>query len=104
MACAPAFADDAEPRVDKIQDQVQGLYQVCQAPRESADWNLCFGYVAGAADQLAMLNAICPGGVAYLAMVQAFTNWAAAHPEQWNIPRGEGVFYALIATWHCASK
>jgi hypothetical protein len=54
---------------------------VCQAPRQSADWNLCVGYIEGAADELAAVNLTCPGGVAYLAMVQAFMNWAAVHPE-----------------------
>jgi hypothetical protein len=106
VACqaAPAAADDAVPGIDKIQDQVQGIYEVCQAPRQSADWNLCVGYIEGAADQLAAVNLTCPGGVAYFAMVQAFMNWAAAHPEKWTMPRGDGVFHALSETWPCPSK
>ena len=42
---ARVCADDAMPGIDQLQDQVQGIYEVCQAAHESAKWSLCVGYI-----------------------------------------------------------
>jgi hypothetical protein len=45
---------------------------------------------------------VCPGtAVSYAAMVQAFENWAAAHPERWSDPSTDSVMAALAAAWPC---
>ena len=88
----------------ETKDQVQGLNIICGAPRPTEAQSLCVGYIEGAADQLVGLVFCPPAGTAYLAMVQAFKNWTSRHPEQWSIPRGEGVAYALAETWPCPSN
>jgi hypothetical protein len=93
---------------------VQGLYGDCKdATMPSVRGAYCYGYIAGVGDLLKTLGdipetkgvGVC-GDVSYGAAVQAFNNYAAAHPEEWSLNRLVGVTKALQRLWPCnkASK
>jgi hypothetical protein len=119
--CCSAFGQ-SEP---DNKTTVQLLYEACQQARGSPSLNFCLGFVAGTG-YLMTVNAaalhkipssstlarvyvgnlgICSadgmsnptGG----AMVQAFINWAAKHPEHWGDMPISGVIMALASTWPC---
>lgn len=50
--------------------------------------------------------AICSGRPVpiYAARIQAFMNWARAHPEKWNLTDFEGVVLALRESWPCKNS
>jgi hypothetical protein len=69
----------------------------------------CTGYVTGVAHMMFM-NAAEPSEVRAClgertvsngAVVQAFTNWTAKHPEHWEMESITGVMLAIRATWPC---
>ena len=88
--------------------------------------NFCLGYIKGIGD-LMFANGIvrdhipttntmartylgntggCTGDAAHgepagAAMIQAFANWAAAHPERWGDRAWTGVVKALAKAWPC---
>lgn len=117
--CAAAIAQ--ERRTD-----VQQLYNDCKSPRGSFENTLCIGYVVGVGQQmfyagetfrglrknepkdngraiatLFLLSACSQSSVSNGAMVQAFVNWAARHPERWTDKRQIGVWEAIQNTWPC---
>ena len=98
---------------------VQMMLDSYHSPVSSAGWLFCGGILLGTMapmlvtgqlitkglDTSAYLRgvAICPGPESPTggAMIQAFENWAAAHPEEWNNPANVGAMLALRATWPC---
>ena len=100
----------AEEQSQEFNATVQGLLQQCKALSDPQTQNgygalYCLGYVTGAADVLLTLGlsgtaGIC-GKISYEAAVQAFVNWATAHPERWTNDRLLGVTVALRETWPC---
>ena len=93
---------------------VQGLYQLCKSDNsnpliKNTDTIHCYAYISGIADLLvvqgaggAKIMSICAKPTpSYGAMVQAFVNWASAHPEEWGKPRVSGVLAALSKSWPC---
>jgi len=95
---------------------VQELYQECRTGATDAvnaetavsiahNFGLCAGYIAGIGDMLAYTGR-CPAlnGATYGAMVQAFENWAPAHPQEWTKQQAEGVVAALSSAWSCGKS
>ena len=94
----PSYAGGAT-----LQDvfNVKTLHQACIAPKESQTFGRCFGYVQGVADAM-MGKTFCLGDrVDYSALIQAYNNWAAAHPEKWTEFQIIGVMTALSEKWPC---
>ncbi|WP_366928994.1 Rap1a/Tai family immunity protein [Mesorhizobium sp.] len=106
----PASADDSR--------SVQTFLEACNAEDASPKAFYCVGTIHGIVDTLTMngvINnraqrkspefvrfSICPPqGTTVGANVQAFKNWANAHPEQWSTPDLLGVLIALRETWPC---
>ena len=98
---------------------MQMMLDSCHSPESSAGWLFCGGILLGAMGPMLVAGqfitrgldvtdsmraiAICPGPESPTggAMIQAFENWAAAHPEEWNNPANVGAMLALRATWPC---
>jgi hypothetical protein len=93
---------------------VQGLYQQCKSEDVKTidgqiDTVQCYSYISGVGDLLAAQGAsgakimsICAKSTpSYGAMVQAFVNWAEAHPQEWGKNRLLGVVVALGRSWLC---
>ena len=87
-------------------------------PLGSAVDMLCIGIVSGVADTMSFNGlalkslplqsaslirpfSIC-GNTTHGAEIQAFKNWAQAHPEQWTIRGSAGVILALAQLWPCS--
>src|SRR6516164_6595024 len=95
MLIAGARARAGEPLT------VQRLLYQCQ----STSGEFCLGYVGGVGDLMELNDflrlgnpgfkgaSMCTGGLTptYEARVQAFENWAQAHPESWSEPALNGV-------------
>jgi len=106
-------AAQALPAGDSNFVTVQELYEECRATGVgSADAAiaaarnaLCGGYIAGVGDTLVHTGG-CPAliGASYGAMVQAFKNWAPAHPQDWSKQQVEGVIAALSTVWSCGKS
>lgn len=112
MDAEPVQADDPFPSVQTMLDE-------CRSPYGSAGWLFCGGVLLGAmapmlvagqvitkgldSNQYVRAIAICPGpeSPTGAAMIQAFENWATAHPEDWANPSNVGAMLALRATWPC---
>jgi hypothetical protein len=95
---------------------VQQLFSECEAGMNNEgsvfNYGYCLGAVAGVSQVMA---ANCDGGksepsLAWLsaslppshgAGVQAFVNWAEAHPEQWGAYELTGVILAIRQTFPC---
>lgn len=95
-------------------ENVQTLLSWCKSPNESQLYSGCIGYISGAADLMQAISVLdvkdplikpflglC-GRPTYGAMIQAFINWAEAHPEEWSTDRSLGVASALRQKWPCA--
>ena len=96
---------------------VQDLLQMCNSPEGSQDFVYCVGYIGGLGDTLAMNGATLPslpqrdanlirgisicGNISLEAAIQAFKNWAQAHPERWTEPAPPEVALALVQSWPC---
>ena len=97
---------------------VQSLYQFCESNEGSTAWITCASYVIGVSTMMESNGSLVRNGldtspgvlatsmcnsttISNLAVVQAFKNWAAAHPEQWTSPGSDGVIYALSGLWPC---
>lgn len=94
----------AQRTADNNTVTVQDLYQECRATGAGAEafkLGLCTGYIAGVGD---MYLASCRRVISYGAMVQAFENWAPAHPQDWSKPQAEGVMAALSSVWSCGKS
>ena len=97
---------------------VQILLSLCDSPVGSAADMLCVGIVSGVADTMSFnglaLKSLPPqsaslirrlsicGNTTHGAEIQAFKNWAQAHPEQWTIRGSAGVILALAQIWPCS--
>lgn len=105
-------AKAADSALDSSQT-VQSLFQACKVAatphaESDPDASYCLGYISAVGDFLKVIpripsssiQGIC-GNASYGAAVQAFSNWAAAHPEEWTEPRLLGVAKALRQTWPC---
>jgi hypothetical protein len=93
----------------------QELYGMCRNERNLANQGLCLGYVSGIGDMMTVLGiynkqkqikglvpwSMC-GQQSYGAMMQAFVNWAQAHPEAWSENQAYGVMRALHEKWPCS--
>jgi Rap1a immunity proteins len=80
------------------------LYLECK--RAAPGEHHCIGYISGAADMMIpddmMTRRSCvPASASAGALTQAFTNYAAKHPEHWNMPATVGVMLAIRETWPC---
>jgi hypothetical protein len=97
----------AQPAADNNTVTVQDLYQKCRAAavEKAFEQGVCAGYVGGVGDMLAYTGR-CPAmiGATYGAMVQAFENWAPAHPRDWTKQQAEGVVAALFSAWSCGKS
>jgi hypothetical protein len=96
---------------------VQDLLQMCNNPEGSPHATYCLGYVGGLGDAMAGIGGALSsltqrdanflkgvstcGATIRAAEVQAFKNWAQAHPEDWTKLAVEGVTVALRETWPC---
>jgi hypothetical protein len=96
---------------------VQQLLDMCNGPYGSPGTIWCAAYIAGVgggmeANGIALsrftprdanvLRIISACGVPTVgAGVQAFKNWAQAHPELWTLDSFTGVMKALQQTWPC---
>jgi len=116
-----AFAQSAPDRTSTV----QFLYEACQKPHDSSSFSFCLGFVGGtgflmtlngtALQKIPLPNTfariyvgsvgICAGqgmsNPSVGAMVQAFVNWAAKHPEHWGDMSISGVLMSLASTWPC---
>lgn len=100
-------------------ENVQTLFQECNAENPSYDLAHCIGIIEGAGDLMGINGllitkyddrsaalvkfAFCPGKPEPTvgARIQVFKNWAARHPEQWGEQNFVGVIEALRETWPC---
>lgn len=98
----------------ETKQNVQRLLGWCKQPQSSAGFNLCVGFVGGVGSTMVNLGQVyenkpetreitglCGSGATVGAMVQAFTNWAEGHPEEWTMNAGLGVMLALREKWPC---
>jgi hypothetical protein len=102
-----AFAQTGEKSPVTTQD----LYRACQAPQGRTDYGFCLGYIVAAGNLMALNSiqgpnkfTICPADrrpPSGEAMIQAFSNWAQAHPQEWSDDSLIGLTLALQATWPC---
>jgi hypothetical protein len=107
-----ASTPNANATDSALDESIQGLVQNCRSVATARagldpDANYCLGYISGIGDYMKGLGlsgnasmGIC-GNVTYGASVQAFMNWANAHPERWTENRLVGVATALRQTWPC---
>lgn len=111
LSASPAGAADVPT--------VQAMLDACHDPEASPGWMYCAGVLEGAMDPMEIAGelllrgidtnknlrmiAMCPGpkGVTGAAMIQAFENWAAANPQDWNWAAPSGALAALGSTWPC---
>lgn len=109
-------------------DTVEFLYQACKAYVAGGTPSYCLGYIYGVG-QLMSVNGdeiqrhppsdartrlyltgfgLCTGlsvpSPSAAAMIQAFLNWAARHPEKWADHTLSGVETALVETWPCRTS
>ncbi|UVK44848.1 hypothetical protein BPNPMPFG_000313 [Mesorhizobium sp. AR07] len=96
-------------------ENVQSLLGACKAGYGTFGNGYCLGYVGGFADAmvdnelaakqagLGRLGVICVSDPSptYGAYVQAFVNWAQAHPANWQESKSNGVLEGLSQTWPC---
>jgi hypothetical protein len=104
---------------------VQSLHRMCKASGANVELSFCLGFISGVAEQMILTGQLasllrkdggladererklllaissCSGKASFGAMVQAFTNWAEKHPEEWTSSRQLGVMKALSETWPC---
>ncbi len=103
---------------------VQDLPRMCKTPVGGAESTFCLAFIAGVAEQMIFTGELASlhrkeGGLtderdrkllsllsactsaSFGAMVQAFTNWAERHPEEWTTCRQIGVVKALSERWPC---
>ena len=106
------------PGVARADDySVQKFLEMCNEPDGSPDKSLYLGYVSGVSDVMyvnglalrslrpssaAAINlSLCAKDITYGAALQAFKNWAQAHPENWQMDHEAGVVIALRELWPC---
>ena len=112
VSAGVAMADDSQMTIQK-------LFEACNSPPGSLGSSLCLGYVSGASDFMSLTGQarklLSPQGasvvkslslcgtstVTHGAEVQAFKNWAQAHPEYWTMAAQIGVAAALHEKWGC---
>jgi hypothetical protein len=109
---------------------IKTLYRQCGGIGEHDDFDtfFCLGFISGVGDVMFLngtdkvisanprdLAVACEHGrrittddldrlarhISIEAMVQAFKNWAAKYPEQWDAPAKFGVANAIRDTWPC---
>jgi len=116
IASVPSFAASEETKWINVQD----LYKQCDARQGSFDEIFCLEFVSGVARQLftnrlalkdiktsrdlimMSIPSACPTSfVSNGAMVQAFSEWAKRHPEEWSATAQIGVMQAVRDTWPC---
>lgn len=116
IAHVPSFAASEETKWINVQD----LYKQCDARQGSFDEIFCLEFVSGVARQLftnrlalkdiktsrdlimMSIPSACPTSfVSNGAMVQAFSEWAKRHPEEWSATAQIGVMRAVRDTWPC---
>lgn len=107
-------------------DSVQFLYESCKQELAAGLPQFCLGYLEGVAQFMATNGyergkvspanseakwyltemGLCPGPAIGVpsggALIQAFLNWAAKHPEHWADHTLLGVVLALRSTWPCS--
>jgi Ssp1 endopeptidase immunity protein Rap1a len=107
-------------RAEKSKLDVQELLEKCDSPGGSETAWYCVGYIGGVSDMMGLNGgarsafdkeasatlsrmAMCwEGGFpSFGARMQAFTNWAKKHPEEWGDPQLQGVVKAMRETWPC---
>jgi hypothetical protein len=105
------------PRASRADDKgvtVQQLLDMCNTPVGSPEQAYCLGFVGGLSAVMLMNGqalrprtpsaaalSLCAKDITYGAEVQAFKNWAQAHPENWQMPDQAGVVLALRELWPC---
>ena len=115
-----AFGSTTSARADSDADHlvtVQSLLNECTSNNNTIK-GICVGYVSAVMDVMEIVgaagisrkdDAMQPFGmcnkefVSHGAAIQAFTNWAESHPEQWNQRMDVGVMSALRELWPCLS-
>lgn len=109
LVFALTFLNTENARAD-VGTTVQTLYSNCSdtalRPADAFDNGFCTGLVAGIG---AMMNwQECPEQPGTTptrgAMLRAFTNWAAKHPEAWSKSQIDGVVASLRETWPCVRE
>lgn len=113
-------AAQAEPASDAF--NVRALYSLCKSDSGSQGETFCRGYIEGIGQFMA-INAehlqkenggwqrgtsLCSkpvgGWPSGGAMKDAFTRWAANHPENWPLGAAAGAVLALRETWPCQNS
>jgi Rap1a immunity proteins len=98
-------------------NEVQTLHAWCKMPPASPQHAACAGYISAIGDTLIFLSfykqkhenlqdfpyVMC-GTPSSDDMVKAFTNWAAANPQEGASDKMIGVVLALRKSWPCPSK
>jgi hypothetical protein len=98
-------------------ETVQSLHRHCSREHDVFDIAFCIGFDSGVAGVMfwngqpghgryqhafGCRRRPCSGAkITQGAMVQAFMNWAAKHPENWDLPAPIGVIAAMRHTWPC---
>jgi hypothetical protein len=100
------------------EDNVQRLLNFCKAEEGDFRKVLCAGYISGVGDlmhingvvfrrardaSVTLDDRMC-AAPSRGAQVQAFVNWAEAHPQTWQSPSIFGVVTALSEAWPCLSS
>jgi hypothetical protein len=107
---------EAEPTDIHI-NEVQALHAWCKMPPASPEHAACNGYISAIGDTLIYLSfykqkhenlqdfpyVIC-GTPSSDDMVKAFTDWAAANPQEGSSDKMIGVILALRKNWPCQSN
>jgi hypothetical protein len=101
-------------RADDKGATVQRLLDMCNTPVGSPLEAYCLGFVGGMGNVMLMNGhslrslkpssaalSLCAKDITYGAEIQAFKNWAQAHPENWQMPDQAGVVIALRELWPC---
>ncbi len=83
-------------------DTVQALYSNCRETADPYHNDICSGFIEGIAAMMSWDGCQGTQTPTHGAMVQAFQNWAATHPQAWSQSKVNGVVTALRATWPCA--
>jgi hypothetical protein len=102
---------------DTPKANIQELYEMCKESTGSPPQTFCLGYIGGVGEFMqlngsiksslsdaqwsAIANLAIRDHPTYGAMVQAFMNWAAEHPEKWGMGRAAATVIALRDAWPC---
>jgi hypothetical protein len=103
IAPVPTFAE-----LKQTEWSVQDLYKQCKGVEGNLGKVFCLEFVSSVARRVftsrptTSIPSACPKSfVSDDAMVEAFSEWANQHLENWNANAQTGVFQAMRDTWPC---